>query len=172
MSNNLRQAAQAALESALDEWIETDPDMAERWITEKLAQLALKQRLKDRRAALAAPQPELSSSETGNVKHPEPVELMNVRAIVQQAHMALEELQGPGYLIGGVMHHRIDLILPKLNAAIDFLAAPPAQQPLTDKQIDATYCESQDQDLRPQDKSRVFAFARAIERAHGIGVKP
>lgn len=48
-------------------------------------------------------------------------------------------------------------------------AAPPAQQPLTDGQIDAAYCESQNQDLRPQDKSRVFAFARAIERAHGIG---
>jgi hypothetical protein len=49
--------------------------------------------------------------------------LSDLRAIVQQAAMALEELQGPGFLIGGVMHHRIGLILPKLNAAIDEIAA-------------------------------------------------
>ena len=54
----------------------------------------------------------------------EPVARMAVRAAVQQAYMALEELQGPGFLIGGVMHHRIGLILPKLNEAIDALAAP------------------------------------------------
>lgn len=140
MSNNLRQAAQAALESALDEWIETDPDMAERWITEKLAQLALKQRLKDRRAALAEPQPEPVGEwvrgKYGNYPY-------------------LKWRQGYVAEIGQKVY-----------------AAPQAQQPLTDGQIDATYCESQDQDLRPQDKSRVFAFARAIERAHGIGVKP
>jgi hypothetical protein len=49
--------------------------------------------------------------------------LSDLRAIVQQAAMALEELQGPGFLIGGVMHHRIGLILPRLNAAIDEIAA-------------------------------------------------
>ena len=53
----------------------------------------------------------------------------DIRAIVQQAYMALEELQGPGFLIGGVMHYRIGLILPKLNEAIDMLAAAPAVQP-------------------------------------------
>lgn len=49
------------------------------------------------------------------------------RSALQQAALALEELQGPGFLIGGVMHYRIGLILPKLNEAIDALSAPPAQ---------------------------------------------
>lgn len=54
---------------------------------------------------------------------------MEVRAIVQQAYLALEELQGPGFLIGGVMHYRIGLILPKLNEAIDALASAPSTPP-------------------------------------------
>ena len=60
----------------------------------------------------------------------------DIRAIVQQAYMALEELQGPGFLIGGVMHYRIGLILPKLNEAIDMLAAAPAVQPSRDREAD------------------------------------
>lgn len=51
----------------------------------------------------------------------------NIRAVLQQAYLALEELDGPGYLIGGVMHHRINLLLPMLNTAIDSLAAASAQ---------------------------------------------
>lgn len=70
---------------------------------------------------------------------------MEVRAIVQQAYLALEELQGPGFLIGGVMHYRIGLILPKLNEAIDTLASAPSTPPpgvveavpLTDERIDS-----------------------------------
>jgi len=58
---------------------------------------------------------------------PVPAGPFDIRAIVQQAALALEELQGPGFLIGGVMHYRIGVILPKLNEAIDALAAPPAQ---------------------------------------------
>ena len=60
----------------------------------------------------------------------------DIRAIVQQAYMALEELQGPGFLIGGVMHYRIGLILPKLNEAINALAAAPAVQPSRDREAD------------------------------------
>ena len=76
------------------------------------------------RAALAAQQPAAVPS------------AHDIRAIVQQAYMALEELQGPGFLIGGVMHYRIGLILPKLNEAIDMLAAAPAVQPSRDREAD------------------------------------
>jgi hypothetical protein len=41
--------------------------------------------------------------------------------VIQQTILALEELQGPGYLIGGVMHHRIGLILSKINATLNEL---------------------------------------------------
>ena len=59
-------------------------------------------------------------------KMPEPV-APNIRAALQQAYLALEELDGPGYLIGGVMHHRISLLLPMLNEAINSLADASAQ---------------------------------------------
>lgn len=39
------------LENLLDEWIEHDADAAERWILQKLAQLALRKRLATKRAA-------------------------------------------------------------------------------------------------------------------------
>jgi hypothetical protein len=59
-----------------------------------------------------------------------------VSAALQQAFLALEELQGPGFLIGGVMHYRIGWILPKLNEALELLAADRAARPvLTDEQI-------------------------------------
>jgi hypothetical protein len=99
------------------------------------------------------------------------------RSALQQAALALEELQGPGFLIGGVMHYRIGLILPKLNEAIDALAAPPAQPaaPLTDEQIKALVlatvyegdCSTPHRDAWAAEIG--VPFARAIERAHGIG---
>lgn len=44
-------------------------------------------------------------------------------------------------------------------------AAPQAQQPLTDEQIDAIPCTDGD----GSDRDALMRFARAIERAHGIG---
>jgi hypothetical protein len=54
-----------------------------------------------------------------------------VRSAIQQAALALEDLDGPGYLIGGVMHHRISLLLPMLNKALASLytTAQPAAEP-------------------------------------------
>jgi hypothetical protein len=73
-------------------------------------------------------------------ERPEPVadKLLILQAL-QQAILALEELQGPGFLIGGVMRYRIGLILPMLNDALASLSASPAPQPqpLSDEQIDA-----------------------------------
>ena len=77
-----------------------------------------------RKTAQAAPAPEPSAQ-----GEPVAFDRMEVRAIVQQAYLALEELQGPGFLIGGVMHYRIGLILPKLNEAINALASAPSTQP-------------------------------------------
>jgi hypothetical protein len=102
---------------------------------------------------------------------------MEMLVAVQQASMALEELQGPGFLIGGVMHYRIGLILPELNAVIDALAAAPAApaaespepQPLTDEQLWANdEIMSLNADLGWH-MDTIRMFARAIERAHGIG---
>lgn len=51
--------------------------------------------------------------------------------------------------------------------------APLAQrQPLTNGQIHTAYIEAADQTLRPQDERIAFAFARAIEAAHGIKEQP
>ena len=47
--------------------------------------------------------------------------------------------------------------------------APPQRRPLTDEEIDQRYYVSTGQMLREQDKRLAFLFARAIERAHGIG---
>lgn len=48
-------------------------------------------------------------------------------------------------------------------------AAQPVREPLTEAQIDEAYCVSQHQYVRQQDHKRIIAFARAVERAHGIG---
>jgi hypothetical protein len=47
--------------------------------------------------------------------------------------------------------------------------AQPVREPLTDGQIYTAYIEATDQTLRPQDERLALAFARAVERAHGIG---
>lgn len=99
------------------------------------------------------------------------------RSALQQAALALEELQGPGFLIGGVMHYRIGLILPKLNEAIDALAAPPVQPaaPLTDEQIKALVLATvyEGDAITPHRDAWAaeigIPFARAVEREHGIG---
>jgi hypothetical protein len=61
-----------------------------------------------------------------------------LRPALQQAILALEELDGPGYLIGGVMHYRIGLLLPKLNEALASLASPPPAQPAPANENDWT----------------------------------
>lgn len=50
---------------------------------------------------------------------------------------------------------------------------PPAvRKPLTNGEIYTAYITATNQTLRPQDERLALAFARAIESAHGIGVKP
>ena len=55
----------------------------------------------------------------------------------------------------------------------DRFTTPPAaqRQPLTDGEMHTAYITATDQTLRPQDVRLAFAFARAIEAAHGIGGK-
>jgi hypothetical protein len=52
-------------------------------------------------------------------------------------------------------------------AALVKLAAQ--AQPLTDGEIHTAYIEATNQTLRPQDERLALLFARAIEKAHGIG---
>jgi hypothetical protein len=44
----------------------------------------------------------------------------------------------------------------------------PEQEPLTGGEIYTAYITAANQTLRPQDERIAFAFARAIEAAHGI----
>jgi hypothetical protein len=48
-------------------------------------------------------------------------------------------------------------------------STPPQRDPLTNGEIYTAYITATNQTLRPQDERLAFAFARAIERAHGIG---
>jgi len=45
------------------------------------------------------------------------------------------------------------------------------RKPLTNGEIYTAYVEAANQTLRPQDERIAFAFARAIEAAHGIKEK-
>ena len=91
-------------------------------------------------------------------------------AALQQARLALEDLDGPGYLIGGVMNHRIGLILPMLNAAMESLIDHPPQQrkPFSHAQMaDLIRAE-----WGIAEVPSAWNFGRAIERAHGIVEAP
>ena len=101
-----------------DLWTAGDLDNCGQW------RAAIKVLADEVRALAASPQPEPSAQ-----GEPVAFDRMEVRAIVQQAYMALEELQNPGFLIGGVMHYRIGMILPNLNEAIKALASAPSTQP-------------------------------------------
>lgn len=84
-----------------------------------------------------------------------------------------------GILHNGTPHDRPSLILrpeymdamsAKMGAkATPLYTAPPQRKPLTDVEIDQRYYVSTGQMLREQDKRLAMLFARAIERAHGIG---
>jgi hypothetical protein len=56
------------------------------------------------------------------------------------------------------------------NEGDKLYTTPPAAQrkPLTNGEIYTAYVEAANQTLRPQDERIAFAFARAIEAAHGI----
>ena len=47
--------------------------------------------------------------------------------------------------------------------------ALPQRKPLTSGELYTAYITATNQTLRPQDERLAFAFARAIEKAHGIG---
>jgi hypothetical protein len=55
----------------------------------------------------------------------------------------------------------------RLHEALSNLAPPPSQ-PLSDGEIYTAYITATNQTLRAQDERLAFAFARAVEAAHGI----
>jgi hypothetical protein len=57
-----------------------------------------------------------------------------------------------------------DSAITTLKAALE----QPEQEPLTGGEIYTAYITAANQTLRPQDERIAFAFARAIEAAHGI----
>ena len=74
--------------------------------------------------------------------------------------MALEALEYIRY--GDQYRKPIDA----LRAAL----AQHEQEPLSNGELYTAYITATNQTLRPQDERLAFAFARAIEKAHGIGV--
>ena len=70
------------------------------------------------RAALAALNAQPAAEPVATTEEVRSAVQQAARSAVQQAALALEDLDGPGYLIGGVMHHRISLLLPMLNKAL------------------------------------------------------
>lgn len=56
-----------------------------------------------------------------------------------------------------------------IRAALSVDPAPAPRQPLSNQEIYTCYIEAANQTLRPQDERIAIGFARAIERAHGIG---
>ena len=57
----------------------------------------------------------------------------------------------------------------KAQAALREALAQPERKPLTNGEIYTAYITATNQTLRSQDERLALAFARAIERAHGIG---
>jgi hypothetical protein len=60
---------------------------------------------------------------------------------------------------------------PSQFKAVPLYSVPPQRKPLTNGEIHTAYITATNQTLRPQDERLAFAFARAIEQAHGIGDK-
>jgi hypothetical protein len=55
--------------------------------------------------------------------------------------------------------------------ALPMYTTPPQRKPLTNGEIYTAYITATNQTLRAQDERLAFAFARAIEAAHGIKEK-
>jgi hypothetical protein len=51
---------------------------------------------------------------------------------------------------------------------VPLYTTPPQRKPLTSGELYTAYITATNQTLRPQDERLAFAFARAIEKAHGI----
>jgi hypothetical protein len=80
---------------------------------------------------------------------------MNLQEAAQQALEALEHVNRTV---------EVDVLL-EITALRDALAEP-EQEPLTDEEISDLWCEVSNTDFVTAD---THVFARAIERAHGIG---
>jgi hypothetical protein len=59
-------------------------------------------------------------------------------------------------------------VISQIDNMTTGLMRKPKQEPLTNGEIYTAYITATDQTLRPQDERLAFAFARAIEAAHGI----
>jgi hypothetical protein len=82
---------------------------------------------------------------------------MSLRAAAQQA---LEAMEYTGMDVG--KFNRINAACAALRTAL----SEPEQEPLTDEEISDLWCEVSNTDFVTAD---THVFARAIERAHGIG---
>ena len=146
----LRQAAQAALEAL--ESVLCDPEGKAGIRGSDADNAIIDAALDALRAALAEPQPQ-----------PEPVatEFHNPwRASLENC------ISGDNYLRSREYHELIEELDDLYRMR---LAAPQAQQPLTDEQIAKVICQATGW-TGPH--SVFFNLVRAIERAHGIGMKP
>jgi hypothetical protein len=86
---------------------------------------------------------------------------MTDKEVMQQALEALE-----GVYLSLQLPDLLKVVGP-ITALREALAQP-EQKPLTGGEIYTAYITAANQTLRPQDERIAFAFARAIEAAHGI----
>ena len=91
----------------------------------------------------------------------------DVNAQFDQAITALEEAlaqtQEPVHNVQSNGRHS-----PLLTHMMNKQTTPPQRKPLTNGEIYTAYITATNQTLRAQDEQLAFAFARAIEAAHGI----
>ena len=108
----------------------------------------------------------------------------NLRQSITAIKQALEETQGvspePEPVAYGMWDTMIGcggrMMMVRLDKGQDgctvpLYNAPPKREPLTNGEIYTAYITATNQTLRAQDERLAFAFARAIEAAHGIGEK-
>jgi len=86
---------------------------------------------------------------------------MTDKEVMQQALEALE-----GVYLSLQLPDLLKVVGP--ITALRTALAQPEQEPLTGGEIYTAYITAANQTLRPQDERIAFAFARAIEAAHGI----
>lgn len=178
MSNNLRQAAQAALE-ALDAMHKTLIFSGSR---ESVLSTDLKRRAEALRAALAEPQPEpvakpaLEASRLAlfarAMGHPAVLEIMaDCADCIDTENSAQHDPEVFPYDGAKWVSLAAELRqqATEIRAEDPEIWAPQAQHPLTDEGIAWLWSWSASSDAEQTATTQQHAFARAIERAHKIG---
>lgn len=137
----------------------------------------------DLRAAAQQALDAISAWQTGSAKHADLLDEAadNLSTALAQPEPTAEPVAWmyTGVRFDDTLHDRPSLIWhPKYVDAMSafkgvkatpLYAFPPHRKPLTNGEIYTAYITATNQTLRAQDERLALAFARAVERAHGIG---